>query len=279
MDFSRHHEIVNALHSHDERGVGGEALAARIVEALTSVQGRERLELAELMKLPVSARVLGHHAGPVLRLLIEDEPMRPFFANGAAHLWLELALDDALPAALGIAHDVNAMTLLSLASNVDTDERWELLEARLASDAFFIEILSRVGAPLVHEDDRYVDAAIRHLPTNPTCAVRLLRRVGSARALEEIIGIIERASEPSEATDEALTALDELRVSADIVLIVLRAQVGMKIIKTRGWRLTPLISPHRATIDAELRAANENDLRKALARDLAPPTRRHDVLG
>lgn len=279
MDFSRHHEIIHALQAHDERS-DGEPLAQRVVDALNSVTGRERLELAEHMKLPVSARVLGRHAGPVLRLLIEDEPMRPFFADGAAHLWLELAIDDALPAALGIAQDVNAMTLMSLASNVDKDERWELLEARLANDAFFIEVLSRAGAPLVHEDDRYVDAAIRHLPTNPASAVRLMRRVATPRALEELLGIIERAEDADEAVDEALIALDELRVDADVVLLVLRSSIGMRIVETRGWRLTPLILPHRAAIDAALRKSKENDLRKAIAKDIAPPPRRFGgVLG
>ncbi len=269
-----HEDLIHDLQSPTERR-DAEELAARVVSALNGTQGRERLELAERMKLPVSARCLGRSAGPVLRLLIEDEPMRPFFADGAAHLWLELDIGDALPAALGIAQDVNAMTLLSLAANVEGDERWELLGPRLANDSFFIEILSRVGAPLVHDDDRYVDAATAHLASNAVAAVRLIGRVGSARACEELVGVIERAEEDGDVVSEALTALDTLQPSADAVLAVLRSPLGRTLVATGAWRLTPLVARHRGEVAVALRESGEGVLLEQLERAIAPRRRRH----
>jgi hypothetical protein len=275
-----HEDLINDLQSATERR-DAEELAARVVSALTSVEGRARLELAERMKLPVSARVLGRHAGPVLRILIEDEPMRPFFADGAAHLWLELDIDDALPAALGIASDVNAMTLMSLASNVEGDERWELLGPRLANDPFFIEVLSRVGAPLVHDDDRYVDAATAHLSSNPVAAVRLIGRVASARACDELIGVIERAEENDEHVTEAFTALETLQPDAAAVVAVLRSPIGRTLVAVGSWRITPLVMRHRAEIETMLREALDTELLASLARALQPqpPRRRQGIIG
>jgi hypothetical protein len=268
-----HEELIEALLQSQTERRDAEELAALVVSALTAAQGRERLELAERMKLPVSARFLGRHAGPVLRLLIEDEPMRPFFADGAAHLWLELDLDDALPAALGIAHDVNAMTLLSLASNVEGDERWELLGPRLQSDAFFIEILSRVGGPLVHEDDRYVDAATAHLATNSVAAVRLLGRVASARAIDELIGVFERAEDEDEIVIETLTALDHARASVEHVVTLLRSPLGRTMLEQKSWRLTQLVHRHRLhEVQAALREAGELDLVAMLEVAFEPKT-------
>lgn len=225
------------------------AIAADVVARLAALTPRARLELAERLKLPVSARVLGAQAGPLLRLCIEDEALRPFFADGAAHLWLELDIGDALPAALGVAQDVNGMTLLSLAGNVDGDERFELLSARLASDDFFVELLSRTGAQLIAGDDRYIDVVQRAGGVATPAGVRLIRRVATARAIDELAGVVVRAHAIDDVTLEALDGLSELHASAEVVIDVLRAPIARAIAATNNtWRIAGLVERRRSEV-------------------------------
>jgi hypothetical protein len=177
-------------------------LVARFLDVLAALPPRVRLETCERLRLPVSMRPYGRVAGPVLRTLIEDEVLRPFFADGAARLWIELDMRDvALPAALGIVDEVSSMTILSLAQMVEPEEAFEFLFARFERDAFFAELLSR-SALLVGED-RWVTPATSLLHRDAKNAARMLNTIATPRAVEELAGAVYAAG----AVDDAFIAV------------------------------------------------------------------------
>lgn len=191
---------------------GAALMATRVVEALRAVPPARRAELAEALKLPISARRLRQSAAPLLRVLVEDESLRPHFADRAASLWIELDLHDGLPAALGAVDEVNGLTLLALAAHVDREEAIEFLAARFDRDPFFAELLSRAGAPFLHDDDRWVPRALSQLDREPRVAARLLRLIGTQRAIEELGGLIDRATAVDDvACVEAVVALGTIK--------------------------------------------------------------------
>jgi hypothetical protein len=259
---------------------GAARVAQRIVASLRALPPRERLEHADALRLPVSARVLGRHAAGVLRLLLEDEELRAFFANGAAELWLELELStgagEALPAALGIAAEVNSLTLMTLAANVDADERFELLAPRFARDAFFVELLSRSNRQLVAGDDRWVTQAMGKIADDGMAAVRLFRNVGTPRAMDELFGILERAEALDGVTLFALDVFQASRPDADAVVALLRSPFAAWLdSEAHAWRVMSMVDRHLVAIETLLqrdRPRDDDDARALRILDLIPGT-------
>lgn len=236
-------------------------LGRSVIDALAAIGPPERPRHARDAGLPRHAAHLGDQAHELLAYFIDDDALRPELGELAIEQWLAIDRHACSAHALSRSDEWTREMLVTLCRGVDPVEAYDAIADRFRRDE---QLRAHLGSanygifdivrPAI-QDPRFVDLALEHMMREPVVMCRFLAAQGSARACEELCGVLDGAERFDDSVAAAVEGLEVNQPPAAFVEVCARflrgpAAEGI----TPGpyvWRINQHVDALRVALDGD----------------------------